>query len=133
MALSALSIHAQLPDKGTAADLRGKTKFYLDAEADQAKMIRKVLKGSDLVEVARLADAEFVLEFRILSQKEKAELGGMFPASNTVRRAQLTAYYLRAGDKIIAYEGVKEGGQWSRPAALSLSKRFLEARVTTPD
>lgn len=117
-----------LPDKGQTTDLKDKTKFYLDAEADQAKLIRKALKGSGLTEVTKANDADFVLEFRILSEKEKPGLGGMFPTSNTVRRGQLEAYYYRNERKVVVFSDVKEGGGFSRPPAHSLTKQFLASR-----
>jgi hypothetical protein len=119
---------SSLPDKSQTTDLKDKTKYYLDAEADQAKLIRKALKGAGLIEVMKADDAEFVLEFRILSEKEKPGLGGMFPTSNTVRRGQLEAYYYRNGRKVVVFSDIKEGGGFSRPPAHSLAKRFADAR-----
>lgn len=120
-----IAAYSQLPDKGKIADIAGKTRFYLDAEADQAKMIRKELKKSDLKEVDTANEADFVVEFRILSQKEKPMTGGLFPESNTVRRGEMNVYYLRDGKKVVVFSDVKEGGELSRPAASALPRRFL--------
>jgi hypothetical protein len=122
-----LFAQVDLPDKGSVADLVGKGRYYLDADADAAKQIRKEMKKSHLVEVQVVAEADFVIEFRILSEKEKPATGGLFPTSNTVRRASMTAYYFRNGKKVVAWSDVKEGGDFSRPAASALPLRFLSA------
>jgi hypothetical protein len=120
-----VAAYSQLPDKGSIADIAGKTRFYLDTEADQAKLIRHELKKSGLKEVTSVNEADFVIEFHILSQKEKPMTGGLFPDSNTVRRGEMNVYYLRDGKKVVVFSDVKEGGSFSRPAASALPRRFL--------
>lgn len=127
--LSPVALFAQsdLPEKGTVSDLSGKSRYYLDAETDHAKMIRRELRKSGLTEVLKPSEADFVIQFRILSQKEKPQLGGLFPKSNTVQRGEMIVYFFREQNKVIAWSDVKEGGDFSRPAASALPRRFLEA------
>jgi hypothetical protein len=120
-----LPAYAQLPDKGTVADLKGKTRYYLDADADAAKPISKELKRRGFTEVSKAADADFVIEFRTLSQKEKGD-PVFHVQTNTVRRCEMTAYFIRDGQKVVAWSGVKEGGEWSLRAELALPRRFVD-------
>jgi hypothetical protein len=110
--------YSQLPDKGTVADLHGKTHYYLDASEDQAKYVRKELKRSELKEVRSMDDADFVIEFRILSPN------GTDRASDLLsQRAEMNVYFLRNGRKVVAFAGVKQGGLH---LATALPHRFLE-------
>jgi hypothetical protein len=111
--------YSQLPDKGSIADLKGKTHYYLDAPEDQAKYVRKELKKSNLKEVKSVDDAEFVIEYRILSPN-----GTLTAAELLSQRAEMNVYFLRPdGRKVVVFEGVKQGGLH---LATALPHRFRE-------
>lgn len=100
-----VAAYSQLPDKGTVADLAGKTRYYLDASPDYAKYVRKELKKSHLKEVNSLDDADFVIEYRIVAPNGTDTAAGLLS-----QRAEMTVYFFRPnGRKVVVFEGLKSG------------------------
>lgn len=109
------------PDKGTLADIKGKTKAYLIADAVNAKLVIKALGKSNAVTLVDKADnAEFFIEFKTIGDPQPVGTTGF-----AVRQGELTVYVIRDKRKVIAWsDGVSTAFKY--PAA-DLTKKFLKA------
>lgn len=109
----------ELPDRGDITDLRGKTKVYVVADSIHRKGIEAVLSKSFSL-VNKPADAEIILEYKILSSEPIGTLG------MTIEDGQLDAYYYKNGRKTVAWsDGVGASGiHWN--AGEKLAKRFIK-------
>ena len=70
---------SDLPEIGNISDIKGKTKFYLVAGAqDRKQILREFNRGKNGLQlVNKPEDADFIVEYRELNNKEKHVLGDM--------------------------------------------------------
>jgi hypothetical protein len=111
---------SELPDRGSLSDIKGKTKFYIVADAQNTKQILKALKDhSELVQVNRADDADFFIEYA-----EPHERKLVTSAQLSMISGQLDVYFYRDKRKVVAWSDSKESAlQWP---SLSLTKKFLK-------
>lgn len=107
-----------LPDKGSLADIKGKTKVYLAADAFNLKlMVKEFHKQTVLHEVGSAKDADFIIEYKTTFQSSQGLLG--------VETGEVDVYVLRDNKKIIVWsESAKNG--LNLPST-TLTKKFLKA------
>jgi hypothetical protein len=121
IALAAISFaQSELPDRGSLADIKGKSKVYIIADGENTKQILKAMKGqSAVVRVDRPEDAEFFLEYKeIADRRSETSLQLM------VVTGQLDVYTYRDKRKVIAWTDSKVSGMhWP---SLTLTKKFLK-------
>lgn len=120
--LLAVPVAAQtdLPDRGTIADLKGKVKIYIVASAKHIKSIEKATKKT-FTFVSSPSDAEFFLEYRVLSMKEVSAL------QIEIETGQMDAFFYRDNRKVVAWSDSGKSGN----TAETLAKRFVKAWVAT--
>lgn len=115
-----LAQESNLPDHGSIADLKGKTKAYIIADAENTKQILKGLKNQKvLIVVNRPEDAEMFLDY-----KETAPRSSVTSLEMSSITGQLDVYIYRQKRKIIAWSDSKVSAlRWP---SLSLTKRFVK-------
>lgn len=122
MAISG-QVPAAYPDHGQISDIHGKTKFYLKAPAkERGSLLKELLKKTDLVEVTKVEDADFVIDYQTLNNKEKPTGEGSSVTSIT---GQMDVYYFRDGRQIVVWSEGKTAS-WSRAPYLALPRKFLK-------
>lgn len=111
---------AELPDRGTISDLKGKTKIYINAPTKHLKYIEKEVKKTFTI-VSKADDADFVLEYKTLSLMKS---GGSLNLDEET--GQMDAYFFKDARKVIAWSDSAESGFKDEPNT-KLSKRFVKA------
>lgn len=109
----------QLPDKGSISDLKGKTKVYVVATTNNARYIEKELKKTFQI-VQKAADAEFFLEYKILSIMKSGSLG------LDDETGQLDAYFYQDKTKVVAWSESASSGFRNEPN-VTLPRKFVKA------
>lgn len=121
IALAALTVSAQetLPDYGAISDLNGMTKVYISAQTTkQRETIIKELKKSELVEVDSPDQAEFFLEYRVISDHQG--LGAL-----RFLTVEMSVYTTHGERRRIAWS--KTTSPAARLGEVSLTRDFLKA------
>lgn len=108
-----------LPDRGTLADIQGRTKVYVIADAEHFASVEKAI-SKKLVIVNSAADAEFFLEYQTLSTKTVG------PSGMSLETGQLEAYFNREKQKVIAWSASKTGGAFNGDTSMRLTKQFIK-------
>jgi hypothetical protein len=115
--VSSAFAQSDLPDIGSLADIKGKTKLYIIADAESRKpIIKRIDKQKGLAIVNKPDEAEFFLEYKTLSRERITSLEIPFDTG------QLDAFCYHDKKKVIAWSQSKIGGY--PPDALI--KRFLK-------
>lgn len=114
---------ADLPDKGSLAEIKGKTKFYLitDDSNSEKHILKQVVKHKSLTVVMRADDAEFFIEYRTLKRAET----GRGIAEMLSEQGQMDIFYRRNGRKVIVWSDVHIGGMPYRSLAKKAMKILL--------
>ncbi len=108
--------YAQLLDKGDISEIKGKTKYYLVADAFASKQINKELKkAKNLTSVNTEDAAEFFFEYKTIGNEDR--VGGFYSSTG-----QLDVYYRRDGKKVIVWSDSDTGTNPMR----SLTKKVLK-------
>jgi hypothetical protein len=110
---------SDLPDVGSIADLKGKTKVYIVADAQNTKWILKGLKDHpELVRVDHPDDAEFFLEYKETQQRQ--QVNSLF----TMVTGQLDVYFYRDKRRVVAWSDSKVSAmKWP---SLTLTEKFAK-------
>lgn len=113
VSLLSLVAYAQtdLPERGSIEEIRGKSRYYLNADAYSARLIDPHLK---MKRVDKAEDADFIIEYRKLSE---LYLGG---GAGTMETGEMTVYRYRDGKKVIVWQRDDSGVAPMR----GLAKRF---------
>ena len=112
---------SDLPDKGSLSDIVGKTKVYIVADGDAAKVIQKQINKSDVLSgVSKADDAEIFVEYRSLARNS------LPPTGIQTETGQIDVCYFREKRKVIAWSGSHTGGAFKGDAANYLIKKFLK-------
>jgi hypothetical protein len=104
---------------GSVRDLKGKTKVCVIASPEQLKLVEKDL-AEHFVLVEKEADAEFVLEYHVLSQSKND------PHKLHSELDRLDAFFYRDEKKVTAWSESRHNGAFSS-AVVTLTKDFLKA------
>ncbi len=130
--LISLPVFAQdeLPERGSIADIKGLTNFYVATDDDDAyKAIARTLKNYKAVEVVSTAkDAEFFLEYKVLTRDVAPGRGG----ADLAKRSQLRAIVKRGDSRVISWTETEtfdmdNGFSISRPNEINLTLNFIKA------
>jgi hypothetical protein len=109
---------SDLPDRGTLADIEGKIKIYIDADAEHIRPIEKAIKKPFSI-ASKVAEAEIFLEYKTLSTQEVTSM------KLILETGQLTAYFYRDKQKIVVWMASDSKGGAGGPAN-NLTKRFIK-------
>lgn len=109
-----------LPDIGSLADIKGKTKVYIVTDAQNLKQVLKGLKDqSTIVRVDRPDDADFFMEY-----KEIADRKQVTSLKLDVITGQMDVYFYRDKRKVVAWSESKAASmKWP---SLILTERFVK-------
>ena len=111
---------SDLPTMSTIAEIRGKTKYYVIADADDREKIIKVLKKRpELETVGSPDDAEFFVEYR---QGEANDI-----AFAHFAKGQMDVFVKRDGKKIVAWSETATGGAFKSAVAGELAGKLIKA------
>ena len=109
-----------LPTMSTIAEIRGKTKYYVIAGADDREKIIKVLKKRpELEAVGSPDDAEFFVEYH---QGQANSVAYMHFA-----KGQMDVFVKRDGKKIVAWSETATGGAFKSAIAGELAGKLVKA------
>lgn len=118
--LFAVSAYAQLPDRGSLADIKGLSKVYIIADPDSLKRIEKHT-AKIFKSVNSPDDAEFFIEYKTLERERVTSL--QIPTET----GQMDVYINRKDKKVIAWSMVEYGGGWSGDTPGALVKQLVKA------
>jgi hypothetical protein len=120
----------EMPERGTMADLQGLQKVYVATDDDDAyQMISKTLKGYKALEIVNSPkNADFILEYKVLTRDVAAGRGG----ADLAKRSQLRAVLRRDAARVVAWSesetlDVNDGFTMSRPNEINLTLNFIKA------
>lgn len=117
---------SDLPELGTIADIVGKTRMYIVADAEARKSILKKLGDKSGITIAtKPGDAEFFLEYRTLDRDRVTMM------EIPVETGQIDVYYYRDKQKVIAWSN-SGGGGFRDDTPGSIMGKFLKAYNKKP-
>lgn len=112
---------SDLPDKGTLADIKGKTKIYIAADTINSKALAKELgKHKSFTNAATAAGAEIFVEYKRIGDLKYVS-GLQIP----IETGQVDVYFYRDGKKVIVWS--EAGSKDTKSPAGSLFKKFFKA------
>jgi len=108
-----------LPDKGSLADIKGKTKIYISADAINSKYIESEIVKHKSLSLAKSADtADFFIEYKSIETTYASSL------HLPIETGQIDVYFFRDKKKVIVWsKGDTKGNKGPAP---SLLKQFLK-------
>jgi hypothetical protein len=113
---------SDLPDKGTLADIKGKSKVYLAIDAENIKAVQKeIQKQKQLQVVDKAEDSEFIIEYKKTNLRYVTDFN--FP----VETGQLDVYFSRNSKKVIVW--TESGSKSMKPPSADLVNKFLKTFI----
>lgn len=113
---------SELPEYGSLADIAGRSKIYVNAEPDdRAAIIKELKKKKDFTIVNKADDAEFFIEYKMLSQNQVG------PTNMNLARGRMDVYTRGDGKNKIAWSKTETNGAFKSAVAKALIKEFLRA------
>ena len=110
------------PIIGSLSEIRGLTKYYVEANTVDRDKIRKELKSvSQFEPVNDPSEAQFFVAYKTISERT----GGSIPYS--IATGQMDVYFLRDGKKVLAWSASGSAGGYKAAVAGKLSGQFKKA------